>query len=345
MIYIILIIVSVFGCFIKNNKTQKIACFFFILLMTIIVGMRSTEVGPDTRNYFDYFDNPTEDKEFLYYFICNTLKNLHFNPIQIQIALSFITYVPLLLLINRYSVNPMMSCLIFIIAPNLFFFETMNIVRQACAVPYILWCFIFFQESKIKYAIAFFIISIGFHLTSILMVPIMIIARYWHPKFKLVLLIVPLSVVIGVSISASSLLEYFTLFSQIEEGGMDKFSFYSKYTVNMDKSIFSIVPTFLTSGTCIYFAYKKLSNWWIRVFLFGTLTNNMLYFLPIGPRMMFPIMCMEILIIPYLFKKAKRSKTILTLLIMLLFAVFLMRLNIVGSDGIGYNPYSISKAL
>lgn len=187
VIYIafILVVTSLFLIAGDRPKLKNAVLAAAFLIMWLLVGLRATSIGTDTKSYFDFFNfalsgdldvaqivNPTRlfivdgfETGFKLYTYFATLLTSNFT-VYLLITYGFI-YFSFYKFIKRYSLNYLLSFNIF---AALFFFDSMNIMRQFVALAIITWGFGYIIKRKpIKY---FAIVALAtlFHQASIVMI-------------------------------------------------------------------------------------------------------------------------------------------------------------------------------
>lgn len=187
IIYLVVFALSIISTYIaekgKKKYTFKIFSLIAILLPSILAGVRAETVGTDINYYAkDYYNKAleasnlfsfifSEDCEIGYlsltYIVTFFTKNFHCLLFSIQLIITACVYY--FSYCNREKTPMFMSMTVFL----LYFYNiNLNIMRQGIAVGIFL-CSIFFVENK-KYKKAFVIlfISILFHKSAVLGLPI-----------------------------------------------------------------------------------------------------------------------------------------------------------------------------
>ena len=121
-----------------------------------------------------------------------------------QLWLAFVSllmYIPYTYVICKYSKVPMLSVLIFITSSNLFFFDGMNGIRQWIAGGIILLSFVLRSEGKFLSSLICFAFSIGFHLSSIIALPFLLLPSFNLRKWLSLSLFEPFLYAFGKHIS------------------------------------------------------------------------------------------------------------------------------------------------
>lgn len=171
----------------KNKERKRGAVDLFVYLMVIapvlvIAAIRSTEVGADTINYTndfylarrytsftDYFLFKKEDilHSFLMY-ICSKLTK---EPYSYFAMIQLLILGPLMYLGFRkdrtWKVWQVLYVYLFV-----FFNDSLNVGRQLTAVVFMMLGYQLLQERKVWKAAVMFGIAVGFHSSSILVIPV-----------------------------------------------------------------------------------------------------------------------------------------------------------------------------
>lgn len=341
-LYITFIISALLISCIYNKQLSTVLSLILLFAMMVATGLRASCVGADTAHYIIKYSHPTSDSlEFIFKFIIDLLQKFDFSPTQIQFSFSVITFIPLYYLIVKYSTNKGLTILIFIIAPNIYFLETMNIVRQSCALPYIIWSIFMFNEHKYLKGILLFIIAIGFHLSSLGLIPLLIFSFYWKPDFKFAIILVIISICLGLLTSTSIIAHYISYLQQLNFGGFEKYSIYSSWRLDSQRNIFGILPRMIFSFVIIYYAYKQYSNRLIvRTLLFAIIVNNIVQCFPNGFRFVFCLLGLEMFVIPLIIKDKRRLNPVIVSIIILMALNFIKVVPAIHSThNASYVPY------
>jgi len=179
--------------FLSNNFIKL--GLLYVVLFTLLFGFRDLDVGSDTEMYSwqyvnsEYLENWGTD--FFIKIVFSTLK-LFFNndPVNFFIFMAFLFNATIFLtayyLSKIYSVNVLFILFTFF---SLFFYKALgiNIIRQGVSLGFfILGVVLFFYKQKnIIPIVICFILSVLFHLTSIIPIILVLIIKYSHKKIPL----------------------------------------------------------------------------------------------------------------------------------------------------------------
>jgi len=165
-----------------NNKKNKIIEITLIILsilpLSVISGLRK---GLGTDYYYTYFHSfygimagkRHFSREPLFYYLNKFIQLFSTNAQWIFVFTSFIFTTFLVLSTLRMSKNWAISILIILLGN--YYFVSLNNVRQACAMSIATYAFSFACDRKYIRTIIFASLSIGFHSSAIILIPIYII--------------------------------------------------------------------------------------------------------------------------------------------------------------------------
>lgn len=143
IVHILLLLIIAYGCTLKAS-IQKQYIITLGLLLFIIIGFRDVSVGSDTFVYvIEYLNGKTEYEGVQEEFepgrrlLWNFFRSIGLGGRGFLISTAFITCVPLIMLVRRYSVWPSYSLLLYVTIGNYAF--NLTGIRQsiACSVVYI----------------------------------------------------------------------------------------------------------------------------------------------------------------------------------------------------------------
>jgi hypothetical protein len=180
-----LVVASVLSSEIKKdvlvqNKLGQYLVFFPLISLIILVGFRAYDVGTDTGNYLNILWYETLEVDFngdfLFSLIALVLRFFDLNFSYFLLLISFLfyifTYKSLKNYTDIYESNLLIS---FFSCMSFFFYLSMsiNVIRQGVSLSILLFAYSLWVGKKNNILILFFILlSLAFHLTSI--IPILI---------------------------------------------------------------------------------------------------------------------------------------------------------------------------
>ena len=148
-----------------------------MLLMFLVTGLRDISIGIDTERYLTEYHYMASDekREPLFVLTIYLMKSIGASDNMWLLFVSSLIYLPYTYIILRYSKAPVMSALLFMTSSSLFFCDGMNGIRQWIASGFILLAFILKSKGELLKALIFLILAIGFHLSSIIVLPFLLI--------------------------------------------------------------------------------------------------------------------------------------------------------------------------
>nr|WP_297704308.1 EpsG family protein [uncultured Butyrivibrio sp.] len=182
-LFLVLLLTGVFT--LKYDKDKKVLmvgnegnALIPIIILFVIQGFRSLNVGNDTYKYARFFlhaDDPgrfrySNGKDILYYAWCRIIKMVGSNVVFFNCCCAFVIFSALYFFISRYSSNKTLSVILFLTLG--LFFASMNQTRQAMAASMLLWAFDRAYNKDIKLTLLFCFAAITIHSTTIVFLPI-----------------------------------------------------------------------------------------------------------------------------------------------------------------------------
>lgn len=155
----------------KNNKNRLRTIFFVVMAF---LGVRYG-VGYDYFEYKESILTPgLKTMEPLAEVLCEFSRCLHYQ--FFFIISSLLTLYPVYKVSQKYSADPIMSFMVYMLVPMLFL-DGMSTVRNAVAYPMVLWSFMILLRQKHKYwALIPILIAIGFHGSAVVALAILPLA-------------------------------------------------------------------------------------------------------------------------------------------------------------------------
>lgn len=319
--------------------------------MMLLVGMRDETVGVDSPQYVYRYALDYDFEGILYeplYQLSVTSVNL-FTPEYGWwfLFISFITFLLIGIAFCRYSVNPLLSVLIFMISTVHLFPETMNIMRQSVAIAALLLSYLTCINKKWISTILLFIVAVGFHFSSILVLPFYFICKI---KFNKLFIIISLIITFIMGFFTSSFISLDILGNLIPgvegalEVGMEKLGNYEdRNALNYFGLISTMLPIMLL---CMFLipndkderSYKYLFNF----YYVGTLISNLIYCaIPFGFRYSYPFFAVESILFAYKYRNNKGLRLYIVFFI-LLFIYYLIVLSMETRPNM-IIPYKFNK--
>ncbi|MEE0726752.1 MAG: EpsG family protein, partial [Clostridium saudiense] len=171
----------------RNNKKYLICAFLPLIL---IAGLRSENVGIDTKQFTDAFktivkmDPSSFGKlryEYGFSYLCWVLGKLSIEPKILIFSTSFFINFSVARFIYKNSENIPFSTVLYILCN--FFFSYMNIMRQAIAIAIILWGYEYLKKNKYIRFCIFVMIASLFHGSAILALIFIFLKKFEYNKY------------------------------------------------------------------------------------------------------------------------------------------------------------------
>lgn len=230
ILYNLLLIIILILNLIKTKILKEVLFNLIFIIMVLIVGLRSLEIGSDTKMYVEVF-RIIRELEFnqIYmekgYLIYNYIISYLTKEVWFFLFISAIfMYSVIYNFIKKNSSNKIMSLYLFVSLR--YFGQTMNITRQMLAFSFLLIGFEFLKKEKKIYFFLFNLIGICFHKSSVAFILIFFLKNL---KFK--------KIYIQLSIIISGI---FLLFSNLILKQVLKFNLLSNYRDYLTSKFFSI---------------------------------------------------------------------------------------------------------
>lgn len=274
--YIILAIVFCYS-YLNNNKYSSLNIFLWLFIFSAL----RYDVGWDYTAYAEkiianYVNYENYDYEPLSNLILSLGSYLKFYPI-VFILYAFLTLVIILIVINKYSTNYILSWAIYYSMP-LFYFASLSTLRQSLALALIFYSFHFLATKRFVHYLVSVLLASTIHISAI--------AGF----FILPLFIFPIGRVINIILFFSSFFISEYLRSILNEKIPD-FGTFEKLTVYLNTESYksTILPYFYyLIGFVNLLFYNKLSKInplntkFITLSTFGLVCYNLLSFEPVS---------------------------------------------------------------
>lgn len=223
----------------KYIEGRYIYFSIFTILLVVITGYRSDSVGRDTAMYHQLFDLVSKSNSFFQTINLWQNKSIEIGYLGLEYFLSrffdfhsaslifaFISIVPVMLLIYKYSKNYFISIFVYI-AFGMYPF-TLTGVRQSVAMGVCCLAFIYSKEKKvIRFLVLVFLASL-IHKTAIIFLPVYWIININHSKRNIILFITGIFLSFTLRGSAYRLLNIFSRYqyeTSDSAGGIKLFIF------------------------------------------------------------------------------------------------------------------------
>ncbi|MCI9359615.1 MAG: EpsG family protein [Hungatella sp.] len=193
-----------------NKTTNKIRIIDFaaIIIMTGLSAFRYN-VGTDFQSYlaryihYNAYWNDISSKltsEILFYKLCYAFSKLTDSPYGVFWLCALILYPSLILFARKISGRPSRIIACYVLLE--FFGISNNILRQAIAMELCMFAFFAWKNKRKFFAIIFSIMSVGFHLTAVIGIVLIVLSTFIKPsRQKLgVFLIISLAAFAGIQV-------------------------------------------------------------------------------------------------------------------------------------------------
>lgn len=173
------------------NKTVEQILLFIMFLILFIVSAVRKHVGTDYGVYLNYYRGiedriyDGEGMEIGYFYLNKITKHLFDGEYTIFIITSLIIVGLVYLTIKRFSVDPLLSTILFMCIG--LYMSSFNIIRQSIAIAFILYSYKY-SETKFKWLIPILIAAL-FHITALLVIPFYLISKINLQKKHYIILI------------------------------------------------------------------------------------------------------------------------------------------------------------
>lgn len=296
------IILAVTGCFLHKNRIGQALSWVCLFYMMILTGFRGLSVGTDTINYYNSFYVEGHSTDFVWEFLKICIQDLNLDYHHFLVLISFLTYGVFGYVIKKTLPAYLIpfAVLLFIVAGNQYFIQTMNTMRQIIATMFLLLVFYLIYKKKLKTAIVMYVIAAGLHASSIIYLPFILVAYFITFSQKTVNIILAISVIYAffmsnINISAIG----YELIMAIHFLDLE---YYANYFDN-NNSGFNIIGTItLIPLRCLAasLVYKVLDgNFFSRVYFIGVVSLCILtpvFFF--APRALMGLVACEMIVIP-----------------------------------------------
>ena len=339
MVYFVLLFLCTVACLIskRNKKQQSILALLFFTFMMLLVGIRDKSVGVDSESYsndLDFVKEVTiETYEPLYQLSINFVNEMDWSTFGCFMFLSFITYTLYAYAILKYSLNPILSVLVFMVSFVHLFPETMNNLRQGIAIMLLLCSYANMANRKIVIGAVFFLLALGFHMSSLIALPFYFICIHNFSRKKIVIILISTFIagfIASTVFSMQSILPDLSFASEVFIVGFDKLSGYSDSVrvLNWAGLIVALTPLNLLCLLIIpkesdsYF-YKYLFNFYFWGVVIG---NIIMGVIPFGMRYLYVFLVVESIIFAYKYRNSVLLKYYLVFMI-LSYCIYLIALS------------------
>lgn len=316
-VYFVLYAVLLLFFIIRNKGNQSLLYCCAAVISVCLLGFRSKNVGTDTLSYVNCWNSENfiylgDKTDFGFEQLLRLLRYVDSSDGFFLISTSLISMCGIMILINKFAKYKYDSLLFFLIggASSVFYAQYFSMVRQACALSFVfiaLVCLFSYAGKKRFYLFAaFFIIAVSIHGSSLFALPFILMSLAdIHYNKKIVVFALLVTYVIG----ALQIIKISSLFSLVDLAD-SSLSKYGGYTVEEMAFGNEFTPSIINMGSlmytllCIYIMCfnneQKYDVWYFKLFVMGTILNNLLTDNLMWSRLLLYFTILSILVIPNL---------------------------------------------
>jgi hypothetical protein len=281
--------------------------------MLLICGLREVGVGIDTQAYVEKYIYNHNDytSEPLFDWTYSFVRYIGGSGQLWLFGVSLLLYIPYMVALYKFTPTPVLAAFIFLTSPSLFFFDSMNGIRQWIAGGLILLSFVYRSENKYMHSAILFLCAIGFHLSSIIVLPFMFVWKSKIPKAIVVISLLSVTVICLLlsHLDFSSVFEqYIILLDYLNIDNESKLADYARYgvlenTTNWKYFVVNILPISLMCYACYPSDENKYKNYDSYCYLYNTffigtiLMNVCAVSIMYGHRLFYAIITLQLLLV------------------------------------------------
>lgn len=270
------------------------APFWFITVFRYNVG---TDYTTYTTYYVNLLSDPQNSSDYIFTLIVRITILLNINPHWIIVILGSIFVIAMFKFMYQNSVNIKLSILIFLISGT--FNWSLNIMKQMVATAIFLCSIKYIKDRKLLKFLMMILVSIGFHKTAIIYIPLYFLYNYQIKKKRYYLL-----AILVLYFLSPYIRDYLVNF-------MIKYNFYADYFYSAyDLRSGSLSLIFVNVFILIIFSFavykgNKNLNLWYMIQIIATIFSVLVPIIPNGARIVYMFMPMQIVSVPYFLKLIK----------------------------------------
>lgn len=337
-IYFLLYILLLGFYIVSSKKNQPVLFALTTIIVVFLLGFRSKDVGADTWAYVECWTSTNfiyrgEKTDWGFEQLLRILRAVSDNEGFFLFSTSVISLFGVILIIRKYSLYRYDSLLFFLIggAATVFFIRYFSMVRQACAISFVLISFVCLwgiqSYKRFIYFVILFTIAVFIHGSCLVVLPFVILCLF---DFRLKKSILFITLILSYIVGALQIVRISSLFSIVDLGD-SSFDKYGGYTVEEMTFGNSYTPSIISMTSLVYTLIclyiikyndaEKYNVWYYKLFYFGTILNNLLVDNMMWDRLLLYFTMLSILVIPNLVKSTpcKYSKYIYYFLIIFYF--------------------------
>lgn len=174
VIYVGLLVFCWLFSYLANRYNNEKCVWLIILALTLIAGLRDNSVGIDTQGYitkFGYIANGAFQYAYglenSFKYICYAVLKIFPNMTVLLTVLAFITNWCVITRFWEFRKISSFSCMVLCYYMT-FYFMTMNVMRQFCAIGIVFYCTRYLSQKKVFRFILGVLIAMLFHQTAVI---------------------------------------------------------------------------------------------------------------------------------------------------------------------------------
>ena len=303
-------LVFIAGVFANNAKEKTAKLWFFLpaIVLIFVSGLRGINVGADTFEYRDSFENALSPNAWAdktvepgYIFLMMCLRLILPSPILCTLFYSAISVTLVFLTFWKYkkSINLFVAFAFYI---GLFYFQALDLMRIYFASSILLFNFYLLLENRYKRYLLIVLLTSQIHYSSLVMLFPMIFLWFYKKKP-----FIALTTAVVLSISLIPLAARFSDYIMIA-----RYASYGEANETSEVGMmlyFEFLPFFFLVA---YVLIKKVRNSWSEMLVSLTVCAFIFkivsYYIVIAGRLGVHFMPLYIIVLPYFVKHLKRFK-------------------------------------
>lgn len=310
------IILAVLGCFLHKKEIGQAISWICLFYMMILTGFRGLSVGTDTINYYNSFYVEGHSTDFVWEFLKTSIQKFNLDYHFFLIFISVLTYGVFGYVIKKTLPAYLIpfAVLLFIVAGNQYFIQTMNTMRQIIATMFLLLTFYLLYIKRFNSAILVYLIAAGLHASSIIYLPFILCAYFISFSQKTVNIILTVSFIYAffmsnIDVSAIG----YQLIMAVHFLDLEYYADYfdsDRYTAGFNiVGMLTLIPLRSLAAS---FVFKTLEgNFFARVYFIGVISLCILTpVFSFAPRALMGLIACEMVVIPMAMNKKVYGKNL-----------------------------------
>lgn len=327
---VIYLVLFVMLFFFSIHGVGKRMMLLILLALSLILGFRDSQIGVDTINYVDYY-NETSDifegyMEIGWNIIVVFCKILGLSAYGCNFVVALISLVPFYYLAKIYNDKYINGYVLFFLYSLSFYFLMFNGMRQHCAISVLLIGYYYLSEKRLMLFCICLILASSIHISSLLALAMLFIHKIKLSMTKVIWSLL-LSFVIGIFLGEAFFLVVSGKYAHDVEDGL------------RSGLAFILIMGLLTNLFTIWLYKQNTSlqnNCWVKMNVLSVVVFNLLSNLIIGPRVVYIFSISSVLAFSLYLRYTSNMlvRSVMYLYSIVMFAKFLIpELLIYGVDG------------